>query len=121
MKIIDSNIIIYSALDDFSYLREYLKDSLNYVSQFSQIEVLGYFGLKPNQKKYFESVFYSLNVIPISEVIVQKAIDLRQQKKMSAGDSLIAASALIYNFDVITRNTIDFNWINDLKVFNPII
>jgi hypothetical protein len=50
MRIIDSNIIIYSALDEFSYLREYLKDSQNYVSKFSEIEVLGYHGLKPIQK-----------------------------------------------------------------------
>jgi toxin FitB len=120
MRIIDSNIIIYSALDEFSYLREYLKDSQNYVSKFSEIEVLGYHVLKPSQKQYFESVFYSLNVIPITDPIVRKAIDLRQQKKMTAGDSLIGATALISNFEVITRNSADFDWIENLKVHNTI-
>ncbi|HLO44840.1 MAG TPA: type II toxin-antitoxin system VapC family toxin [Leadbetterella sp.] len=120
MRIIDSNIIIYSALDEFSYLREYLKDSQSYVSKFSEVEVLGYYGLKPNQKQYFESVFYSLNVLPITDPIVQKVIDLRQQKKMTAGDSIIAATALISGFEVITRNTSDFDWIENLKVHNPI-
>jgi predicted nucleic acid-binding protein len=92
----------------------------NYVSQFSEIEVLGYYGLKPNHKQYFESVFFSLNVLPITNLIVQKAIDLRQQKKMTAGDSLISATALISNFEVITRNSADFDCIENLKIHNPI-
>lgn len=59
-------------------------------------------------------------MIPITDPIVRKAIDLRQQKKLTAGDSLIAATALISNFEVITRNSADFDWIENLKVHNPI-
>jgi hypothetical protein len=47
-------------------------------------------------------------------------MQLRQQHKMSLGDSLIAATALIHDLILATRNIDDFNWINDLKLVNPI-
>ena len=39
---------------------------------------------------------------------------------MSAGDALIAATALEFDLEVYTRNVSDFDWIPNLKVFNPI-
>jgi predicted nucleic acid-binding protein len=38
---------------------------------------------------------------------------------MSLGDSLIAATALVHNLILVTRNTDDFNWIANLSLLNP--
>lgn len=86
MYLLDSNLLIYSALPEYAYLRPLLKDPSSHVSLFSKLEVLGFHRLEADSKLYFESVFYSLNVLPISTEILESAIILRQQRKLSAGD-----------------------------------
>lgn len=85
------------------------------------LEVLGFHRLDTQSKRYFENVFYSLAIIPISEELHNAAITLRQQRKLSAGDSLIAATALHYDYSLYTRNTGDFDWIPNLQINNPIL
>jgi len=38
---------------------------------------------------------------------------------MSLGDSLVAATALVHNHKLITRNASDFNWVPGLVLENP--
>ena len=82
---------------------------------------MGFNRLDDNSKRYFESVFYSLTVLPITHQVIDIAIGLRQQRKLSVGDAIIAATALLYNLDLYTRNTTDFDWIDGLKMFDPIV
>lgn len=120
MKIIDSNLIIYSAQTNYSYLRPLVEDNNNFVSAISKVEVLGYHQLKPAHILYFENVFRILQIIPLEDSILDKAIELRQQYRLKLGDSLIGASAILYNLELQTRNVNDFTKIPNLKVFNPI-
>ena len=46
-------------------------------------------------------------------------ITLRQQKKMSLGDAIIAATALTHALPLVTRNVQDFRHIAGLKLINP--
>jgi len=39
---------------------------------------------------------------------------------MSLGDSLIAATAIVHNTNLITANTKDFDWIKELTIINPL-
>jgi toxin FitB len=65
------------------------------------------------------NVFQIIDVLAVNENIVEKAISLRQQRKMSLGDAIIAATALEYNATLVTRNSSDFDWINNLMLENP--
>ncbi len=121
MYLLDSNLLIYSALPEYAYLRALLKDPFSYVSSFSKLEVLGFHRLDADAKVYFESAFYSLTVLPVSSVILEEAIALRQQRKLSAGDAILAATALHFDLELLTRNTSDFDWIPQLKWRNPIL
>ncbi len=121
MYILDSNLLIYSALPEFAYLRPLLKTDSSHASLCSKLEVLGFNGLNDESKRYFESVFYSLTILPITQQVIDTAINLRQQRKLSIGDAIIAATALVYQLELYTRNTTDFNWIKGVKVFNPIV
>jgi hypothetical protein len=47
------------------------------------------------------------------------AITLRQQRAMSLGDALIAATALNLYLPLATHNTDDFTWIKSLTVVDP--
>jgi predicted nucleic acid-binding protein len=46
---------------------------------------------------------------------VNLAIGLRQQRKMSLGDALIAATALEHNLTLATHNEGDFSWVPGLR------
>jgi len=119
MKLIDSNILIYSSLDEFSYLKEFIQPE-NFVSEISLLEVLGYHKITEEEKIYFTSAFSILQIISLNRTIIDKAIELKQQRKLSIGDSVIAATALARNLEVITRNEDDFSSIKELKILNPI-
>ena len=45
---------------------------------------------------------------------------LRQQRKMSVGDSIIAATALLNGLTLVTANIADFRWIENIKLMNPL-
>jgi toxin FitB len=119
MKIFDSNLIIYSSQDEFKFLKPIINQNDTYVSEISKLEVLGYHQISLIDKNYFESQFALLKIIPIDKSVIDTAIDLRQRKKMSVGDSIIASTALLYDYELHTRNTSDFSWINRLRIVNP--
>jgi predicted nucleic acid-binding protein len=121
MILLDSNVLIYSCQTEFVYLKPLVLDTKNGVSHISKLEVLGFPRLTTIEKQYFENVFKILNIMPINEGVVDKAIELRQQFKMKSNDSIIAATALLNNMDVYTRNVDDFKNIMGLSVINPIL
>lgn len=118
--LIDSNIIIYAAQPNYTVLRHFIEDHTPVVSAVSYVEVLGYHGLAPTEKKYFETFFEAATILPISQLVLDQAVKLRQQRKMTLGDSLIAATCLAYGHTLITRNATDFTWITGLTVLDPL-
>ncbi len=57
--------------------------------------------------------------LELEEIVILRAIALRQEKKMSLGDAVIAATALVHGLTLVTRNVDDFRHIADLKILNP--
>lgn len=121
MMLLDSNIIIYSALPENEFLREFIRSHSPYVSDISRIEVLGVQKLTAEDIEYFDSFFEATTMIVVSEEVILEAITLRQKRKMSLGDSLVAASAIVNDFALVTNNTKDFKWINSLTLINPFL
>ena len=121
MALLDSNILIYSCQTDFVYLKPLVLESKNCVSSISKLEVLGFNRLQAIEKQYFEQVFKILKIIPIDTSVIDKAIELRQEFKMKSNDSIIAATALLYDEKLYTRNVADFEHIMGLQVVNPIL
>jgi hypothetical protein len=58
-------------------------------------------------------------VFDLREEIVNTTIDLRRKHKIKLPDAIIAATALVYNLILISRNTTDFNNIKNLAVIDP--
>jgi len=122
MFILDSNLIIYSYENKYSKLRTFIFDSIHkmYASEISKLEVLGYQQLKSSEAVYFQEFFNQVNIIPISTEIINQAIQLKQDKKMSLGDSIIASTAIIKNLELHTNNVSDFEHIRNLVIENPL-
>jgi predicted nucleic acid-binding protein len=119
MQIIDSNIIIYSANPEYSFLRKYFTSDEYFVASISVIEVLGYHKLVAADKKYFDAVFKIIPIIPLTEDIINEAVAIRQTYNISVADSIIAATTITTHAELVTRNTEDFKNIKKLKPFNP--
>ena len=119
MRLLDSNIIIYATQTAHADLLPLLYDADSYVSEITKLEVLGYHGFYEVSKQNMNDLFETLQIISVNSRAIDKAITLRQIRKMSIGDSIIAAVALLKDYEVSTRNISDFNWIPELTVVNP--
>jgi toxin FitB len=120
MRILDSNIVIYATQVGFEYLQPLLKNPENYVSEITKLEVLGYHGFNPAAKQTMEELFDTLQIIPIDSLIINKAIEIRQKRKMSIGDSIVGATALLNGFELISRDEKGFTYLG-ITVVNPIL
>lgn len=117
--LIDSNLIIYAAQPEHKELREYVAAEAPAVSVVSKVETLGYHGLDTDERAFLEDFFKAAVVLPVSQNVVEEAIRFRQKRRMSLGDALIAGTAVSYGLRVTTHNTNDFDWIDELEVFDP--
>lgn len=117
--LLDSNIIIYTTNPEYSFILEELKSFSLSASKISVIEVLGFHKLDPVEKIEYELFFNSIDLYDVNDRVIQKATKFRQTKKMSLGDAIILATAVIYKIPLMTRNSKDFDWIDDLTLINP--
>ena len=120
MMLLDSNIFISSALPNNELLRDFVQINSPFVSELSRVEVLGFHKLTQYEIDYFGKFFESTTLLSISEKVVTKAVSLRQRRKMTLGDSLIAATALVNGLKLVTNNIKDFKWIDKLDLINPL-
>lgn len=121
MRFIDSNLLIYAAHEEYKFLRPLIGDDQTCLSVASKIETLGYHKLSEMERTFFEGIFRAAIVLAIDDVIIDKAVELRRIKKMSFGDCIIAATALVHHLDLYTNNTADFSHIPELTVINPLV
>jgi predicted nucleic acid-binding protein len=112
--LIDSNIVIKTAtvntFDNKSilFLKTILDESFN-ISVISKIELL-------SKDDSLLSFIETSNVLPLTDQIIEKTIELRRKHKIKIPDAIIAATALIHKFDLITNNVKDFSNIKGLNL-----
>lgn len=73
------------------------------------------------QEKFTLEEFIKIAIVyeSLNTNIVAKTIEIRQQYKTKLPDAIIAATAIVYDLILITRNTKDFGSIEGLKVIDP--
>jgi len=118
--VLDSNIIIYAALPEHSALQDFIAKHAPVVSAISRVEVLGYHLLTQQARSEFEEFFAAATVLPVSDLVISKAIEIRQLRKLKLGDALIAGTALSYGLTLVTRNVQDFQSIDGLVLLDPL-
>ena len=120
--LIDSNVVIdYLASrlpsSGNTFIRGIIND-LPIVSVITKIEVLCYTA-PPKVQVQLNDFFNDATVIDLSADVVNESIEIKRQHKIKLPDGIIAATALVNSFTLITRNTNDFKNIQGLKIINP--
>ena len=120
--LVDSNVLIDYVADRFNKAQlktlDLILDEALRVSVITKIEILGYNGVPEEDEKMLEFLNYA-EILALSESIVERTIHLKKAIKMKTPDAIIAATALVYGFTLITNNVADFRRVEALKVFNP--
>jgi len=60
------------------------------------------------------------NTYPVDENIANKAIELRRKINIKLADAVIAATAIMHNLKLATRNTDDFKGIEEIEIIDPL-
>ncbi|GHV81185.1 motility twitching protein PilT [Spirochaetia bacterium] len=93
-------------------------DDTPHLSVISQMEVLRFNDTPENEKILVDFIDSSI-IHSLSEVVVQQTIALAKKSKIKLPDAIIAATALIEGFTLVTRNVDDFKKVEGLNVLNP--
>jgi len=117
--LLDSNIVIYGTDPGDTVVRRFVSARITYVSIVTVIETLGYRGITPPQEAATRLLLDSMGEFGVTDEVADLAIALRQSRKISLADSVIAATALVYTLPVATRNTKDFSWVGGLVLIDP--
>ncbi|HEY8781969.1 MAG TPA: type II toxin-antitoxin system VapC family toxin [Mucilaginibacter sp.] len=123
MYLLDTNAVI-NYLDAalpapaMQFLSTVIDENCN-ISVITKMETLGYAFKSIGEQKTIETFVSGSTVFAINDEIVNKTIAIRKTKKIKLPDAIIAATALVYGFILISRNTADFNNIQYLHVIDP--
>lgn len=120
----DTNTVIYYLQQQFPLNAEHFIDkSLNEgqpcISSITEIELLCWNTTSENDLTILKNFISDCLVIELEKSIKLKTAEIRKAYRVKLPDAIIAASAIIYNLTLVTRNTKDFQTIEGLSVINP--
>lgn len=124
LTIVDSDILINIGRGDqeaIDCLPQLEKTSVLAVSVVTQFELI--VGCRnKNELQDLEKFFRRFQILKINDQISDLAVDLIKRYFLSHGlliaDGLIAATAIFYNEDFITKNQRDYRFIKDMKLLS---
>ena len=80
---------------------------------------MGYSFKNKKEQIFIEHFCSASNIIHLENTIVEKGIELRKKYRIKLPDAIIAATALVNDITLVTRNSNDFKSIPDLQISNP--
>lgn len=120
--LVDTNILIYHVAgiaEARSFLAKLIADDTFNVSLITKIEFLGWHAQTREGIEKCRGLIELSHVLPITEEVADKAIALRGIRNIKLPDAVIAATAMVNNLGLVTRNKDDFKGILGLEVADP--
>jgi len=121
--LVDTNILIYhtkgsQVTEDF--ISKLLMEGAFNISILTKIEFLGWNRHPSEGFEKCRRLIEPANIYHVDDDIANKAIELRRKINIKFADAVIAATALLNNLKLATRNVDDFKAVVGLELFNPL-
>ena len=121
--LIDTNILIYhtkGSQNTVDFISRLISQRAFHISILTKIEFLGWDKHTPDGFERCRRLLEFATVYVLDISIAEKAIQLKRDSNIKLADAVIAATAILNNMKLATRNVEDFKRIKDLKVINPL-
>ena len=101
-------------------MEDFLDRPTVYTSQISLPEVVGFTKITEEEVVFFNAFFAHTQMLMVDRATLEEAARLRQIKKLSLGNAIIAATAIVHGLTLVTANTKDFKKFPELTLINPL-
>jgi predicted nucleic acid-binding protein len=89
------------------------------ISVITRMELLAWRNASSQQLSILEDFISSVVVRSLNEPVIVQGIEIRKNYRLKLPDAIIAATALVNGFKLVTRNIRDFKNIPNLELINP--
>jgi predicted nucleic acid-binding protein len=109
--LLDTNIILdYLKGDsDVVYFLSDHPSSILCISVITRMELLSFHGITNNEERNIRNIIDSVKILHLNEDIEKYAIDIRRAMRIKLPDSIIAATAIVADAILFTRDRILMN------------
>ena len=116
--LIDTNVLIDAQMkrlpaNGLTFLSKIIDENFT-VSFITYIEFLGYKSLTEASGLFIKLA----KVVEINKMVIDACIKLRKTQRIKLPDSIIAATAIVHNYTLISNNESDFINIQELNLLN---
>lgn len=120
----DTNIAIYYLQQQFPAKAEHfidttLQEGVPYISAITEIELLSWKTTVEKDMDIIRQFIADSKVIELDNAIKWKTAELRKAYHIKLPDAIIAATAMMNELTLITRNKGDFQRIQNINIINP--
>ena len=120
MYLLDTNAVIYYVKDENSVVATiediYTKNIPVCLSVITQAELFAFPQLSDDEAERIERFLQSVSIIPMDSQIARLTGGIRKKYQLKIADSVIAATALFTNSQLLTRNVGDFKRVPELQI-----
>ena len=111
---LDTNIIVYF-LEGDDTLAGFLNGRTIYISFITQLELLSYSHITPDEEERIEQFLSQCIVTDINPAIKKETIRLRKHYRLKLPDSIVMATSLYHDLPLVTSDR-EFNKVEELQV-----
>ncbi|MDP3642867.1 MAG: type II toxin-antitoxin system VapC family toxin [Bacteroidota bacterium] len=120
----DTNTAIYYLQQQFptsaeKFIDDLLKHELPTISAITEIELLCWTTATDKDLDVLNGFISDALVIELEQAIKLKTAEIRKAHRIKLPDAIIAATAIVYELTLLTRNTEDFKNITGIVTLNP--
>jgi predicted nucleic acid-binding protein len=112
--LVDTNIILY-LLNGSDTLEEVLQGKDISLSFMTELELLGFKNITIKEEQQIKGLLNDCSIISLNDRIKEKYIEIRKKYHLKLVDAIIAATAIVFDFPLITSDK-QFKTVGELNL-----